>query len=198
MRVGYARVSMTDQQLDLQLDALKAAGCDPIFTDTMSGAKAERPGLTEALKFLRQGDTLVVWKLDRLGRSALHLIQIINDLEKRNIHLVFVTDQIDTTTALGRFFFQVCASFAELERERIRERTQAGLRAARARGRKGGRPPALKKVDPKNIELARRLYETNDPNYTVAELCRNLLGGISTKTFYRQIAARKPEDEISR
>lgn len=194
MRIGYARVSMTDQQLDLQLDALKAAGCDPIFTDTISGAKVERPGLTEALKFLRAGDTLVVWKLDRLGRSALHLIQIVNDLAKRQVNLLFLTDQIDTTTALGRFFFQVCASFAELERERIRERTQAGLQAARARGRKGGRPPALKGVDPRNIELARHLYETNDPNYTVAALCKHLLGGISTKTFYRQIASKKERE----
>jgi DNA invertase Pin-like site-specific DNA recombinase len=144
------------------------------------------------MKFLRVGDTLVVWKLDRLGRSALHLIQMVNDRAARTIHLVSFTLQIDTTMPPGRFFFQVCASFAELERERTRERTQAGLHAARARGRKGGRPPALQGVDPRNIELARRLYETNDPQYTVRALCQQLLGGISTKTFYRHIASKKP------
>ncbi len=188
---GYARVSTTEQNLDLQLDALKAAKCEEIFTDTLSGTKMERPGLDAALQYVRAGDTLVVWKLDRLGRSALHLIQIVNDLAKRHVNILFLTDQLDTTTAVGRFFFQICASFAELEREHIRERTQAGLRAARARGRKGGRPPALKGVDKRNIELARHLYETNDPHYTVAALCQNLLGGISTKTFYRQVAPQK-------
>lgn len=118
----------------------RAAKCEEIFTDTLSGAKTERPGLDDALKFLRVWDTLVVWKLDRLGWSALHLIQIVNDLGKRHVNILFLTDQIDTTTASGRFFFQICASFVELERERIRERTQAGLQAARARGRKGGDP----------------------------------------------------------
>src|SRR5215469_16711950 len=112
MLVGYARVSTTEQNLDLQLDALKEAKCEEIFTDTMSGAKTERPGLEAALRYLRTGDTLVVWKLDRLGRSALHLIQIVNDLAKRNVNILFLTDQIDTTSAIGRFFFQICASFA--------------------------------------------------------------------------------------
>jgi DNA invertase Pin-like site-specific DNA recombinase len=188
MLVGYARVSTTEQNVDLQMDALRAAKCEEFFTDTISGAKTERPGLDAALRYLRAGDTLVVWKLDRLGRSALHLIQIVNDLERRQVNITFLTDHIDTTTALGRFFFHICASFAELERERIRERTRAGLQAARARGKKGGRPRALRGIDPKKIELAKRLYEENHPDYTVATLCKDFLGGISTKTFYRSIA----------
>ncbi len=193
MTIGYARVSTTDQNLNLQLDALKAAKCDRIYTDTMSGAKADRPGLKEVLDHLREGDTLVVWKLDRLGRSAIDLDKIVKDLASRGITITFLTDQIDTTTAIGRFFFQICASFAELERERIRERTHAGLKAARARGRKGGRPTVLKKLNEKQIELARSLYESNNPDYTVADICKNILGGISTKAFYRHIATNSKQ-----
>ena len=142
MYVGYARVSTQDQTLDLQKDALKKIGCTKIFTDTASGAQAERKGLEEALEFLREGDTLVVWRLDRLGRSLKHLIETITNLNKRKIGFQSLTESIDTTTSNGRLIFNIFASLAEFERDLIRERTKAGLAAARARGRVGGRPKA--------------------------------------------------------
>ena len=151
MLIGYARVSTTDQTLDLQKDALEKAGCDRIFTDTASGAKAERVGLDEALSHLREGDTLVVWRLDRLGRSLKHLIETITKLNNRGIGFKSITEAIDTTTSGGKLIFHIFGALAEFERDIIRERTQAGLTAARARGRKGGRPKAL---TPKKAQMA--------------------------------------------
>src|SRR5690349_15412935 len=140
MLIGYARVSTDDQTLDLQLDALKAAGCERrrVYTDTASGAKTDRPGLAKALDMLREGDILVVWRLDRLGRSLPHLIEVVGDLKGRHIGFKSLTENIDTTTPAGELIFHIFASLAQFERELIRERTMAGLVAARARGRKGG------------------------------------------------------------
>lgn len=147
MFIGYARVSTTDQNLDLQLDALKQAGCELLFTDTLSGAKAERPGLKDAFSHLRRDDTLVVWKLDRLGRTTKGLIDFVELLKERGIGFKSLQDNIDTSTPMGQFFFVVFSAIAELERSMIRERSKAGLAAARARGRKGGRPFALRGQD---------------------------------------------------
>src|SRR5947209_5751862 len=139
MLIGYARVSTTDQTLDLQRDALENIGCSKIFTDTISGAKAERPGLTDALAYVRAGDTLVVWRLDRLGRSLKHLIDTITDLNNRKIGFKSIQENIDTSTSGGKLIFHMFGALAEFERDIIRERTNAGLQAARTRGRKGGR-----------------------------------------------------------
>ena len=135
MRIGYARVSTRDQNLEMQLDALNKAGCKRIFTDKLSGAQVERPGLNEALSHLREADTLVVWKLDRLGRSVKGLVDLVNELEAREVHFQSITDGVDTKTPAGRFFFHVMASLAQMERELILERTRAGLQAARCAGR---------------------------------------------------------------
>src|SRR5512142_760064 len=151
MFIGYARISTADQTINLQKDALQQAGCSRIFTDTASGAKAERKGLDEALDYVRAGDTLVVWRLDRLGRSLRHLIETITGLASRGIGFKSITESIDTTTSGGKLIFHIFGALAEFERDIIRERTQAGLTAARARGRKGGRPKAL---TPKKQEQA--------------------------------------------
>src|SRR3954452_17548016 len=156
MLVGYARVSTTDQTLDLQHDALTKASCTKIFTDTASGSQAERKGLTEALSYVRAGDTLVVWKLDRLGRSLKDLIERITQLNDRHIGFRSITEQIDTTTSGGKLIFHIFGALAEFERDIIRERTSAGLTPTRSRGKKGGRPRAL---SPQKIQLARTLYE---------------------------------------
>src|SRR5262245_42692937 len=139
MRIGYARVSTRDQNLELQLDALDKAGCKRIFTDKLSGAQVESPGLTEALSHLREADTLVVWKLGRLGRGVKGLVDLVNELEAQKVHFQSITDGVDTKTPAGRFFFHVMASLAQMERELILERTRAGLEAARCQGRVGGR-----------------------------------------------------------
>ena len=139
MLIGYARVSTLDQNLDLQIDALKTAGCKKIFDDKISGTRAERPGLTKALDMLREDDTLVVWKLDRLGRSVKNLVDLVSELQKQGVHFKSLTDAIDTSTTSGRFFFHVMASLAQMERELTAERTRAGLAVARQLGRKGGR-----------------------------------------------------------
>ena len=142
--IGYARVSTQDQKPELQLDALRSAGCARVFEDRgVSGAKAERPGLAQALAHVREGDTLVIWKLDRLGRSLAHLIETVNDLERRGVGLRSLTEQIDTTTSGGRLIFHVFGALGQFERDLIRERTRAGLTAAAARGRKGGRKPVV-------------------------------------------------------
>jgi DNA invertase Pin-like site-specific DNA recombinase len=180
MLVGYARVSTDDQTLDLQLDALRAAGCDHLFDDRLSGAKTDRPGLTQALDYVRPGDTLVVWRLDRLGRSLAHLIETVNALEARGIGFRSLTESIDTTTPGGKLIFHIFASLAEFERALIRERTMAGLAAARARGRKGGRP---RKLTPKQIALARRMHA--DKQTDVTTICHTL--GISKSTLYRAL-----------
>ena len=142
-RIGYARVSTDGQEIALQLDALRAAGCDRIFEDQASGAKADRPGLIEALAYAREGDALVIWKLDRLGRSLPHLIETVSQLEKRGVGLRSLTEAIDTTTPGGRLIFHVFGALGQFERDLIRERTRAGLSAAAARGRRGGRKPVV-------------------------------------------------------
>src|ERR687894_779469 len=172
MLIGYARVSTHDQTLSLQKDALQKAGCERIFTDTVSGTKAERKGLTEALSHLRAGDTLVVWRLDRLGRSLRHLIDTVTELQERGIGFKSLTESIDTTTSGGKLVFHIFGSLAEFEREIIKERTQAGLTAARARGRKGGRPKALSQ---KQVNILHQLAA--DKDRSVDEICKTL--GIS-------------------
>ncbi len=184
MRIGYARVSSADQNLELQLDALEAEGCDRIFEDRLSGAVAQRPGLVEALSHLRAGDTLVVWRLDRLGRSLRHLIEVVRDLEERGIGLRSLHEAIDTTTSTGRLVFQIFGALAEFERNLIRERTQAGLQSARARGRVGGRPRRL------DEEKLAHLYKlVDDRHESIPAICRLL--GISKATLYRSLARRQ-------
>src|SRR5438105_4559167 len=158
MLVGYARVSTQDQTLDLQQDALEKAGCERILTDTISGSIQERKGLEEALSFLRAGDSLVVWRLDRLGRSLKHLIETIAQLNARGIGLRSITESIDTTTSSGMLVFHIFGALAEFERDLIRERTQAGLVAARARGRLGGRPRGLSTQAEATALAAETLY----------------------------------------
>jgi DNA invertase Pin-like site-specific DNA recombinase len=183
MLVGYARVSTADQTLDLQLDALRDLGCSKIFTDTASGASTERKGLEEALSYVRSGDTLVVWRLDRFGRSLRDLIERTTQLHARNIGFKSLMENIDTTTSGGKLVFHIFGALAEFEREIIRERTQAGLQSARARGRRGG--PKYK-LTPKQVAIARQLWASNTP---VKEICQTL--GISRATFYRYIKARE-------
>src|SRR5438874_1441719 len=172
MLIGYARVSTQDQTLNLQRDALEKIGCSKIFTDTISGSTTERKGLDEALQFLREGDTLVVWRLDRLGRTLKHLIETITDLSKRQIGFKSLTESIDTTTSGGKLIFHIFGALAEFERDLIRERTKAGLAAARARGRKGGRPRVVALNDAKKIALAQTLY--NDKRTAIQDICRTL------------------------
>jgi len=154
--IGYARVSAAGQDAALQLDALKKAGCEAIFRDQASGAKTERPGLADALAYVRKGDVLVVWKLDRLGRSLPHLIETVSGLESRNVGLRSLTESIDTTTPGGRLIFHVFGALGQFERDLIRERTRAGLQAAAARGRKGGRKPV---VTPEKLARAKALMD---------------------------------------
>jgi DNA invertase Pin-like site-specific DNA recombinase len=186
MLIGYARVSTHDQTLNLQQDALEKAGCSKLFTDTASGAKAERIGLEEALSYVRRGDTLVVWRLDRLGRSLPHLITTMTDLEERGIGFKSLTENIDTTTSGGKLIFHIFGALAEFERNLIRERTQAGLVAAHARGKRGGRPKALTR---RQLGIALDLYEKRHP---IAEICRTLK--ISKATLYRYIKTRSPRE----
>jgi DNA invertase Pin-like site-specific DNA recombinase len=183
MQIGYARVSTDDQTLDLQLDALTKAGCDRIFRDTFSGATVVRPGLSEALDHLRPGDTLVVWRLDRLGRSLRHLIETMTDLEQRGIGFRSLTESIDTTTSGGKLIFHIFGALAEFERDLIRERTTAGLLAARARGRTGGRPKVRAFQDPRKLAAARRLYA--EGKTSIGTICSTF--GISKSTFYRYV-----------
>jgi DNA invertase Pin-like site-specific DNA recombinase len=177
MLLGYARVSTDDQNLDLQRDALRATGCEKLFEDRLSGAKAARPGLTLLLEVARTGDVIVVWRLDRLGRTLHDLILLAKQLEEAGIGLVSLQEKIDTSSSGGRLIFHMFGALAEFERHVIRERTQAGLNAARARGRKGGRPKSL---DPAKRQLAVKLY--NDRQHTIAEICRMM--GISKPTLY--------------
>jgi DNA invertase Pin-like site-specific DNA recombinase len=180
MLIGYARVSTLDQTLALQQDALTAAGCEHIYTDTISGSVTTRPGLMQALSHLRAGDTLVVWRLDRLGRSLAHLIDTIRDLQERGIGFRSLQEQIDTTTSGGKLVFHVFGALAEFERDLIRERTHAGLQAARARGRLFGRPKVL---SPQEVKQLRTLAK--DERTTVGEICHTL--GISRATYYRYL-----------
>ncbi|MGZ8216707.1 recombinase family protein [Methylomagnum sp.] len=181
MLIGYARVSTDDQHLDLQRDALAGAGCPKLHEDREGGAKAARPGLALALEVLREGDTLVVWRLDRLGRSLKDLIALVEALEARGAGLRSLQENIDTTSSGGRLVFHLFGALAEFERALLRERTQAGLTAARARGRRDGRPKAL---DPAKRKLAVRLYR--ERQHTIAEICR--LVGVSKPTLYSYLA----------
>lgn len=180
---GYARVSTEEQNLNLQIDALIASGCNKnnIFKDKVSGTKTERPGLSQCLEKLSSGDVLVVWRLDRLGRSMVHLISIIETLREKNVGFKSICDgAIDTTTASGELVFNIFSSMAQFEKRLIQERTRAGLNAARARGRKGGRP----KVDSSKILTAQRMHQ--DKSLSIEEICRVLK--ISKPTLYRYLA----------
>ena len=181
-KIGYARVSTSDQQPALQLDALQAAGCQRIFTDHASGAIADRPQLTAALDYLRPGDTLIVWRLDRLGRNLRHLIATVEDLRARGIEFASVTESIDTSTPTGRLIFHTFAALAEFERELIRERTRAGLTAARARGRHGGRRTVM---TPEKLRVARDMYESRQ--HTVTAIATTI--GVSRATIYRALGS---------
>jgi len=183
MNIGYARISTGEQTLDLQLDALAKDGCERVFEETASGAKAERPILKEALAYARPGDTLVVWRLDRLGRSLPHLIDTVTALRERGIGFRSLTEQIDTTTPGGKLIFHVFGALAEFERDLIQERTHAGLAAARARGRVGGRP---RKLNAKQRALAQALYDGGQTD--IATICQTL--GISRATLYRALKTK--------
>ena len=187
MLIGYERVSTDDQNLALQHDALQAAGCEKIFSDKMSGAKADRPGLQAALEFVRKGDTIVVWRLDRLGRSLKDLMALIEGLEQRAIGFRSLQESIDTTSSGGKLIFHLFGALAEFERNLMRERTQAGLQAARARGRKGGRQ---QKLTPQQIDMGRSLAA--EPKRSVSSICEHL--GISRPTYYRYINPRPDLD----
>ena len=178
MKIGYARISTIDQNLELQTDALEKTGCEKIFTDQASGAKDDRKGLIDAVEFCRKGDSLIVWKLDRLGRSLKHLIETINRLHEKKVGFVSIQENIDTTTSGGKLVFHVFGALAEFERELIRERTNAGLASARLRGRMGGRPKAM---TVKKVMLAKTLLK--DPNTTIKEVCETLQ--VSKTTLYR-------------
>lgn len=181
--VGYCRVSTADQSPDLQTDALKQAGCSRIFTDTASGALVARPQLDAALDYIRAGDTLVVWRLDRLARSLKHLMDLVVVLDEKGVGFKSLQENIDTTTPSGTLFFHLFGAFAQFERDLIRERTAAGLTAARARGRVGGRKPAL---SPKQVKVARDLYAGGE--HTVSEIAK--IVGVSRATVYRHLEAK--------
>lgn len=186
--IGYARVSTPDQNVAMQVEALKKAGCHRVFTDVASGAKASRPGLDEALAYLRHGDTLVVWKLDRLGRSLSHLVQTVEDLRERGVGFRSLTDAgMDTTTSSGRLLFNMIAALAAFERDLIRERTKAGLVSAAARGRKGGRRPVVTQA---KLVKARRLMDKS--GLTVREAAAAV--GVGKTALYDALRA---EDEPS-
>ena len=181
MLIGYARVSTQDQNLELQRQALAVAGCAKVYEDAMSGLRADRPGLAKALDALREGDTLVVWKLDRLGRTVKGLVELVEGLHAKGIQFRSLTDAIDTSTPSGRFFFHVMASLAQMERELIAERTKAGLAAARKAGRVGGRKRSM---TPAKIEAARTLMQQGTPAKDVAATL-----GVSVPTLYRWVPA---------
>ncbi len=184
MLIGYARVSTQDQKPELQLDALKGAGCERVFEEKASGAQRERPQLTAAIEYMREGDTLVVWKLDRLARSIRQLIDTVEALEARGIGMRSLTEAIDTTTSGGRLVFHIFAALAEFERSVIRERTTAGLKAARDRGRVGGRPRSMTAED---LAVARALLA--NPDITTKEVARRL--SVSVSTLYKHLPAAR-------
>jgi DNA invertase Pin-like site-specific DNA recombinase len=186
MKIGYARVSTSDQHLRMQEDALKNAGCEEIYSDVISGVKSQRPGLDKALNYLREGDTLVVWKLDRLGRSIQHLIQTVNSLLEKKISFKSLQENIDTATSGGKLVFHIFSALAEFERDLIQERTQAGLKAARARGKMGGRPPLL---DTRQINRMIEMYD--EQKNTVSEICK--IYNISRPSFYNYLNNKRRE-----
>jgi DNA invertase Pin-like site-specific DNA recombinase len=189
MHFGYARVSTKEQNLNLQLDALKSAGCETIFSETASGAKTERQELDRLLSQVRKGDVIVIWKLDRLGRSLKHLVEVVTTLMEKGVGLKSLQDPIDTTTAQGRLIFNIFASLAEFERDLIQERTHAGLHAARARGRMGGRPKGLSAAAQKKAIAAEALYK--EGKLSVADIAHNQ--NISKATLYSYLRHRGVE-----
>lgn len=186
MKIGYARVSTQDQDLSLQLDALKTAGCGKIYKEKMTGSTRDRPELQKLLDQLREGDIVVIWKLDRLARSLKDLVNLVNEIQEKGGALHSLNDQIDTTTPHGKFTFHVFAALAEFERDIIRERTKAGLTAARARGRVGGRPKGLSKKAQHTAIIAEKLYQERE--LTVKEICDQL--SISRGTLYNYLRFR--------
>jgi len=191
MKIGYVRVSKQEQNEALQRDALKEARCEKYFSDKMTGAKFERKGLEELLAFMRSGDTVVIWKLDRLGRSLKDLIETLNYLKDRGIDFISLTEKIDTTTPGGKLIFHLMGALAEFERDLIRERTNAGLAAARARGHVGGRPRKLSTNG--KVALALRLVE--DSQHSIDDICSTL--GISRSTLYRYVREAKKASRSS-
>ena len=189
MKIGYARISTNEQNVSLQMDALEKADCGKICHGQISGATTQRPGLDEALAYLREGDVLVVWRLDRLGRSLKHLIELVNSLEERGIGFQSLQESIDTTTSGGKLIFHIFGALAEFERNLIQERTYAGLAAARARGRTGGRPKAL---DAKKTALLYRLYD--EKKHSIQEICE--LVGVSKSTLYSYLRERETKSAI--
>jgi DNA invertase Pin-like site-specific DNA recombinase len=189
MKIGYARISTQDQNLALQEDALKAAGCEKIFVDKISGSTKDRLGLSQALDFLREGDTLVVWRLDRLARSLKDLISLVTQFNESNIHLSSITENIDTTSLNGRLIFHIFAALAEFESGLIKERTKAGLSAARARGRLGGRPRLVSTTQEEKLKLL-----IKDPKFSPAELQE--MFGISKATLYRYAQLNNERESI--
>jgi DNA invertase Pin-like site-specific DNA recombinase len=186
MKFGYARVSTHQQDLSLQLDALEKAGCETIFQEKVTGATKERPELQNLLVQLRKGDTLIIWKLDRLGRSVRDLIELVTQLQDRGVEFQSLNDHIDTSTPQGKLTFHLFAALAEFERAIISERTKAGLVAARARGRKGGRPKGLSKIMQQKAIIAESYYQQGE--LSVKEMCEDLQ--ISRSTFYRLLRFR--------
>lgn len=186
-KIGYARVSTDDQNLDLQRDALSAAGCVDVYEEKISGKSRERPQLASCLRALRTGDTLVVWRLDRLGRSLVDLISIVNELEKRGIGFESLSEKIETSSPAGRLIFHVFGSLAEFERSLTRERTMAGLQAARARGRCGGRPQKLGEKEKREIRTL-----LSDPNVAVTDIAARY--GVSRATLYNSVGAVRPNE----
>lgn len=186
MKIGYTRVSTKDQSFDLQVDALQTAGCEKIYKEIVSGARVERAVLNDLLRNIRSGDVIVIWKLDRLGRSLKHLVELVNELMNKDVGLQSLNDPIDTTTAQGRLTFNIFASLAEFERDLIRERTQAGLSAARARGRKGGRPKGLPEKAEATAYAAETLYR--EGKLSVQKIADKL--GIAKSTLYSYLRHR--------
>ena len=189
MEIGYARVSTGDQNLDLQIDALQQAGCERIFEEKLSGSRSDRPELEQLLDQARPGDVIMIWKLDRLGRSLKHLVELVSHLNERRIGLRSINDPIDTTNAQGKLIFNIFASLAEFERDLIAERTQAGLRSARARGRVGGRPKGLTSDAELKAIAAEALYR--EGKLSVVEIANNL--SISKATLYKYLRHRGVE-----
>ena len=186
MKIGYARVSTQDQNFELQEDALKNSGCELIFKEKVSGSKADRPELGRLIEHLRKGDIVVVYKLDRLGRSLKHLLELVDLFNRKEVGLQSISDSIDTTTPQGRLFFNISASFAEFEKDLIRERTKAGLDAARARGRKGGRRQGMSKEAEQKAILAETYYK--EGKMSVIEISKEI--GISKMTLYKYLRHR--------
>lgn len=187
MKIGYARVSTKDQNLSLQIDALKKEGCQKIYEEKATGAKMDRVELKKMLEHLREGDVVIIWKLDRLGRSLRDLVNLVSVIQDKGAGLKSLNDFIDTTTPQGKLTFHIFAALAEFEREIISDRTKAGLESARARGRKGGRPKGLSKEAQNKAIVAETLY--NQKQMSVAQICRHL--NISKATFYKYIRIRK-------